>query len=139
MVFILSSHQGGVDTFQPGQGVVAALLRAGEEAVAVQEVGPGHLDGLEGVAALPPQLLARAAAGLGGAVAPATGSQHGAAHQPDVRGALSVQQAVEHRQQEVLGPRLGVQLGAVAQDVGVDGPVGGREGGIATSLAKEMT
>lgn len=49
-------------TFQPCQRVKAALLFTGKETVAVQEVGPGHLNGLKGVYAVLPQRLTCAAA-----------------------------------------------------------------------------
>lgn len=104
-------------TSQGGQRVVAALLLAGKEAIAVQEVRPGHLDDLEGVGAVLPQRLAGAAAGLDHPVVAAGRGQHRAAHQPDLRGALPVQQTVDDAQEQVLRTRLGIQAGLVAQDV----------------------
>lgn len=78
-------------TSESSQWVDAALLLAGEEAVAVQEVGPGHFDGLEGVGAVLPQSLARAATGLDHLVVVAGGGEDGAAHQTYLRGALPVE------------------------------------------------
>lgn len=104
-------------TSQPSQRVVAALLLARKEAVAVQEVRPGHLNGLEGVGAVLPQRLAGAAAGFDHPVVAAGRGQDRAADQADIRGALPVQQAVDDAQEKVLGPRLCIQAGLVAQDV----------------------
>lgn len=109
-------------TSQSSQGVEAALLLAGEEAVAIQEVGPGHLDGLEGVGAVLPQSVARAAAGFDHPVVVAGRGDHGAAHQAYLGGALPVEQAVDDAQQQVLGSRLRIRAGAVPQDVGEDRP-----------------
>lgn len=108
----------GVDaTFQPGQRVEAAFLIAGKEAIAVEEVGPGHFDGLKRVGAVLPQRLARAAARLDHLVVPAGRREHRAAHQTYLRGALPIEQAVDDAQEQVLCPRLGLQTTLVAKDV----------------------
>lgn len=108
-------------TFQPHQRVKAALLLAREEAVTIQEVGPGHFDGLEGVEAVLPQGVARAAAGFDHLVVLARRGEHRAAHKPYVWGALPVEQAVDDAQEKVLWPGLCLQAGPVAEDVGEHG------------------
>lgn len=105
-------------TFQPPQRVKAALLLAREEAVAIQEVGPGHFDALEGVGAVLPEGVARAAAGFDHLVVLARRGEHGAAHKPYFWGALSVEQAVDDAQEKVLWPGLCLQARPVAEDVG---------------------
>lgn len=109
-------------TSQSSQGVEAALLLTGEEAVTIQEVGPGHFDGLEGVGAVLPQSVAGAAAGFDHLVVEAGRGDDGAADQAYLGGALPVEQAVDDAQQQVLGSRLCIHAGAVPQDVGEDGP-----------------
>lgn len=109
-------------TSQSSQGVKAALLLTGKEAVAIQEVRPGHLDGLKGVGAVLPQGIARAAAGLDHLVVAAGRGDDGAAHQTYLGGALPVEQAVDDAQQQVLGPRLCIRASAMPEDVGEDGP-----------------
>lgn len=105
-------------TLQPGQRVKAALLFAGKEAVTIQEVGPGHFDGLKGVAAVPPQRIARVATRLDGLVILAAWGQHRAAHQTNFGGALPIEQAVDDAQEEVLRPRLCLHSTPVANNVG---------------------
>lgn len=90
-------------TSQSSQGVEAALLLTGKEAVTIQEVGPGHFDGLEGVGAVLPQRIARAAAGFDHLVVEAGRGDDGAAHQAYLGGALPVEQAMDDAQQQVLG------------------------------------
>lgn len=110
-------------TFQPCQGVKTALLIAGKEAVTVQEVGPGHLDGLKGMGAVFPQGLTCASARFDHLVIPAGRGQHRTAHQADLRGALAIEQAVDDAQEEILRPRLCFHATLVAQDVGKYGSV----------------
>lgn len=90
-------------TSQSSQGVKAALLLTGKEAVTIQEVRPGHFDGLEGVGAVLPQSIARAAAGFDHLVVVAGRGDDGAADQAYLRGALAVEQAMDDAQQQVLG------------------------------------
>lgn len=91
-------------TFQPCQRVIAALLVAGKEAVTVEEVGPGHFDGLKGMDAVFPQCLACAAAWFDHLVILAGRGEHRAAYETYLRGALSIEQAVDDTQKEVLCP-----------------------------------
>jgi len=96
----------------------------GEEAIAIQEVGPGHLDDFEGVAAVPPQGVARAAARLDHLVVAARRGDDRAAQQADLGGAFPVEEAVDDAQQEVLGPGLRVHATPVAEDVWKYGSAG---------------
>lgn len=105
-------------TFQSHQRVKAALLFAGKEAVTVEEVGPGHFDGLEGMCAVLPQRLACAAARFDHLVVLARRGEHGAADQTYLWGALPIQQAMDDAQEEVLRSRLCIRVGPVAEDVG---------------------
>lgn len=114
-------HNSVTFTFQPYQRVIAALLVAGEEAVAIQEVGPGHLDGFEGVDTVLPQRLARAAAGFDRLVVLAGRGEHRAAYETYLGGALPVEQAMDDTQEEVLCPRLCLHATPVAEDVGEHG------------------
>lgn len=77
---------------------MTALLVTGEEAVTVQEVGPSHFNGLKGVATIFPQRVARATARLDDLVVLTARGEHGAPHQPYVRGALPVEQAMDDTQ-----------------------------------------
>lgn len=104
-------------TPQPRQWVKAALLVAGEEAVTVQEVGPGHVDALKGVAAVLLQGLTRAAAWLDGLVILTGGGEDRAADETYFRGALAVKKAVDDAQEEVLRPRFCIKTSPVAKDV----------------------
>ena len=81
---------------------MAPLLVAGKEAVTIQEVGPGHVDALEGVVTPLPDGLACAAAGLDHSVALATGGEHRAAEEANIWRALAVQEAVDDTEEEVL-------------------------------------
>lgn len=121
-------------TSQSSQGVEAALLLAGKEAVTIQEVRPGHLDGLEGVGAVLPQGVAGAAAGFDHPVVAAGRGDDGAAHQAYLRGALPVEQPMDDAQQQVLGSGFCIHASAMAQDVGEDGP-----GEVAESFIIEST
>lgn len=65
-----------------------------------------------------PQRLAGAAAGFNHPVVAAGRGHHRAADQADLRGALPIEQAMDDAQEKVLWPRLCIQAGLVAQDVG---------------------
>lgn len=103
------------------QGVVAALLLPHKEAIAVQEVGPVHLDGLEGAEAPVSHRLAGGAAGLHQRLLLAARHQHRAAQHADLRVALPSQQSVRHAQEEVLRPRLHLLPAPLARYVGEEG------------------
>lgn len=113
--------QSWVLTVKTFQGVIATLLLAGEEAIAVQEVGPVHLDGLEGVDA------ARSHRRAGGAARPqhrllfTARHQHRAAQHADLRVAPPAEQSLDHAQEEILRPLLGLLPGPVAGEVGEHG------------------
>lgn len=111
-------------TFQSCQRVVAALLVAGKEAITVQEVGPGHVDGLKGVNAVLPQGLAGGAARFDHLVFLAGRGQDRAADQADLRRALPIEEPMDDAQEEVLWARLCICAAPVAQDVGEHGTGG---------------
>ena len=116
---IISAH--GFLTLEALQRVVTSLLLADKEAITVQEVGPGHLDPVKGVAALLTHGLAGGATGLQHHLPLTARRQHGAAQHADFRVALAPEQRLHHAQQEVLGARLGLFAGLVAEDVGEHG------------------
>lgn len=91
-------------TFQPCQRVKAALFAASKKTVTVEEIGPGHIDGLKGMGAVPPQGLTCAAARLDHLVVLAGRGEHRAAYETYFRGALPVEQAMDDTQEEVLCP-----------------------------------
>lgn len=97
------------------------ILISGEEAITVEEVGPFHVDGLEGVAASRVHGVAGGAAGHQRPVALAARRQHGAAQHPDVRVALSSQQRLHHAEEQVLGAQLRLLAAPVAQQTGEQG------------------
>lgn len=103
------------------QGVIASLLLAEEEAVAVQEVGPVHVDGLEGVDAARSHRPAGGAARFQHRVLFAARHQHRAAQHADLGVALAAQQGLHHAQEEILGAPLGLLSGPVAGEVGEHG------------------
>lgn len=103
------------------QGVVASLLLAHKEAVAVQEVGPVHVDGLESAEAAGSHRLAGGAAGPLQLVLLAARHQHRAAQHADLGVALPRQQGVRHAQEEILCPRLRLLPAPLARHVGEDG------------------
>lgn len=108
-------------TFQSRQRVEAALLVAGEEAVTVEEVGPGHFDGLKGVSTVLPQCLACAAARPDHLVILAGRGEHRAAYETYLRGALPVEQGMDDAQEEVFWSGLCFHAVPVAEDVGEHG------------------
>ena len=112
-------------TSQLLQGVVAVFLRAGEVAAAVKEVGPGHVNGVEGGLAGLAQRPADVAAGSPHTAALAARGQHGAAQQAQVGVALALQEVVQHAQQDVLGAGLHGRPGPVLQQRGEGRPVVG--------------
>lgn len=97
------------------------LLISGKEAIAVEEVGPFHVDGLKGVAASCVHGVASGATGQQHPVALAARRQHGAAQHPDVRVALSSQQRLHHTEEQVLGAQLCLLAAPVAQQTGEQG------------------
>lgn len=103
------------------QGVIAPLLLAGKEAIAVQEVGPVHVDGLEGVDAARPQRLAGGAARFQHHVLFTARHQHRAAQHADLGVALPTEQSLDHAQEEILCTPLGLLPGPVAGEVGEHG------------------
>lgn len=99
------------------QGVVTSLLVTDKETIAVQEVGPSHLYPVESVAAFGPHRLAGGATGLQHLVLLTARGQHGAAQHADFGVAVSPEQRLNHAYEEVLGARLGLLAGLVAEDV----------------------
>ena len=93
-------------------------MLAREVAAAVEEVGPGHVDGVKGGLAGFAQPLADVAAGPAHLAALASGGQHGAAQQAQVGVALALQEVVQHAQQHVLGAGLHHLPGPVLQQRG---------------------
>ena len=120
-----AAHHSGAPlepTSQLLQGVVAAFLRAREVAAAIEEVGPGHVDGIEGGLAGLAQRPADMAAGSPHAAALAARGQHGAAQQAQVGVALALQEVVQHAQEDVLRAGLHGLPGPVRQQRGEGRP-----------------
>lgn len=82
-------------TFQPSQRIKAALLVTGKEAVAIQEIRPGHFNGLKGVGAVLPQCLTCAPARFHHLVISAGWGEYWAAHKTNLRGALPIEKTVD--------------------------------------------
>lgn len=108
-------------TLESLQGIVTVLLISGEEAITVEEVGPLHVDGLEGKAASCAHGIAGGAAGQQCPVALAAWRQHGAAQHADVRVALSSKQRLHHAEEQVLSAQLRLLAAPVAQQTGEQG------------------
>lgn len=107
---------GSALTMEPLQRVITLLSVGGEEAVAVEEVGPLHVDGLEGVAAPGAHSVARGAAGQHRPAALAARHQHRAAQHSYVGVALPPQQRLHHAEEQVLGAQLRLLEAPVAQE-----------------------
>lgn len=107
------SHAGEV-TLESLQGIITVLLISREEAITVEEVGPFHVDGLEGEAAFCMHGVAGGAARQQRPVALAARRQHGAAQHPDVGVALSSQQRLHHAEEQVLCALLRLLAAPVA-------------------------
>lgn len=104
-------------TFEALQRIITFLFVTDKEAITVQKVRPSHVYGIESVAASFTHRLAGGPTGPQHLLLLTARSQHRAAKHSDLGVALPTEKRLNHAHEEILGARLCVFTGLVAEDV----------------------
>lgn len=99
------------------QRVITSLLVTDKEAIAVEEVGPGHLYLVKSATASSAHGFTRAAARLQHLLLLTAWGQHRAAQHANLRVTLSAQQRFSHADEEVLSASFSILTSLVTEDV----------------------